>query len=358
MIWIPKNCLFFGIITLILFPKIIFGQPIITDVCNPIPGKYKFASRSGFVNEGVQGIEQMFDFQGLDNNSVYSYRYSCEQPSSRHSNYYDYPNANLVKVLDLNAGFNYLETSSSGIYDWGSIYNNRQIKSHIYKDPRLIFRFPLHFGDTATDEFSGVLIDHLEVTSYQTGHMSYQADAYGTLTFSKDLEFPDVLRVKVKEYFKDSIWYIDATDSIVYKNYIRESSYTSYYFLSNSVKQPLMIITHATSINPNGDTTINKWSEFYGGEMVSIKDYKSASFQAYPNPAQTILNLELPFINPGDLSINITDYIGKKVKTIKPEFYLNTAKINTLDLPSGIYNLHIYDGTNQIGTKRVNIQHD
>ena len=88
--------------------------------------------------------------------------------------------------------------------------------------------------------------------------------------------------------------------------------------------------------------TINSTSDICWEESTSIEELANAiNLKVFPNPVSDILKIEFNLTEGEILEIDITDILGRKVKTIANSNLIrkgfNKLKINTSDWPSGTY---------------------
>jgi len=66
-----------------------------------------------------------------------------------------------------------------------------------------------------------------------------------------------------------------------------------------------------------------------------------------------ILSIDLPAITTEELTIVVTDYLGRKVYSRITNALTNKLELNLSSLLSGVYNMSIIEGTNNIYTTKI-----
>ena len=86
-----------------------------------------------------------------------------------------------------------------------------------------------------------------------------------------------------------------------------------------------------------------------GDETVGISDFNTASASIYPNPVSDTFNVDFSSkFNTNDVSVTITDMIGKTVMTFDA-----ASSYNISSLSKGVYMVSITDGTNTATQKII-----
>jgi len=85
----------------------------------------------------------------------------------------------------------------------------------------------------------------------------------------------------------------------------------------------------------------------------SVLSEKSNDITVYPNPMDDILSIDLPAITTEELTIVVTDYLGRKVYSRNTNALSNKLELNLSSLLSGVYNISIIEGTNNIYTTKI-----
>ena len=85
----------------------------------------------------------------------------------------------------------------------------------------------------------------------------------------------------------------------------------------------------------------------------TVLSEKSNDITVYPNPMDDILSIDLPAITTEELTIVVTDYLGRKVYGRNTNALSNKLELNLSSLLSGVYNISIIEGTNNIYTTKI-----
>ena len=85
----------------------------------------------------------------------------------------------------------------------------------------------------------------------------------------------------------------------------------------------------------------------------SVLSEKANDISVFPNPLENMLSVDLPVMTSDELSIIITDYLGREV--YRRNTYSNSGRIelNLSDLLSGVYNLSVIEGKSNIYTTKI-----
>ena len=85
----------------------------------------------------------------------------------------------------------------------------------------------------------------------------------------------------------------------------------------------------------------------------SVLSEKANDISVFPNPLENMLSVDLPVVTSDELSIIITDYLGREV--YRRNTYANSGRIelNLTDLLSGVYNLSVIEGKSNIYTTKI-----
>jgi hypothetical protein len=100
----------------------------------------------------------------------------------------------------------------------------------------------------------------------------------------------------------------------------------------------------------NYNKTANACNYLYS--YVSIKEVGiNNAFKIYPNPTNSIVNVECFVVNNENYKIEITNIVGQKLKEEVLKF--EKQSINLIDLQNGIYFLYVYGKDKLIGTTKI-----
>ncbi|MDP3555990.1 MAG: T9SS type A sorting domain-containing protein [Bacteroidota bacterium] len=116
--------------------------------------------------------------------------------------------------------------------------------------------------------------------------------------------------------------------------------------LTNSEFTNLDFVVDSAKINPIYN--------FVGINKIFLDKNK---ISLYPNPTNGIINLEFELNQAANITIEICDILGKKIKTILPSFYQQetdvSIKTDLGELESGVYFIKIRINTSEITTKLI-----
>jgi hypothetical protein len=96
-------------------------------------------------------------------------------------------------------------------------------------------------------------------------------------------------------------------------------------------------------------------SEFNTWIGITSPNAEVASFNAYPNPASDVVNVSLNMVNNGKASIALVNAIGQQVFVENRELVSgsNLIRLNTSELPSGIYLVVVTTASGNVTSKIV-----
>ncbi|MCX6276613.1 MAG: T9SS type A sorting domain-containing protein [Bacteroidetes bacterium] len=175
---------------LLILPVILNAQIALTHSNNAIlAGDSSKYSEISFIEPGIPGADRIWDFSNLQFTGKTPVSKAMTQAANKPDGFNDY---NLV--LNDNGYEYYLSVDENGYQEKGYVNKDNKM-SMIYTDPINKMRFPLKFGDTYSDPFSGVAWYDERNRIDLTGDYTVEADAFGTLILPDRL-LKDVLRVK------------------------------------------------------------------------------------------------------------------------------------------------------------------
>jgi len=228
------------------------------------------------------------------------------------SNYFEFYKSNGSQFEDL------------GYDDVGAIMN--------YTNTQVQFMWPVSYGYSQTDTYSGQGSGVSASTDVRTGSLTTLASGTGTLTLPGGLIFTNVLQVKIS----GTDMQIDNASTPASTLIINETAYNYYHA---SQKFPLLTITYAS-------ITSGTVSAYFAGigvnhalATVGIKnETKENLFSIFPNPAND--NITLSLSNPDNQKcfVSISNALGQELKSIDLGSSANIKEqINVLEFAPGIY---------------------
>jgi hypothetical protein len=209
--------------------------------------------------------------------------------------------------------YDYFRVTSTAIETVGDVGNGVPYSDI---DHSTWFVFPYSYGTNFNDTYQSQ--SDLVIYSF-----SATFDAYGTLTTPYGT-YNNVMRQKKVE--------VDGADT-----------YTDYlWFTANPFKIVMTMSFDGSNDNSNATT-------FYVPSALNLKEYNKENLVlAYPNPATSKLNLELPNDKTID-KVVVTDVTGK----IVIQETENTAQINIEKFALGLYIIELYSGKEKFTSKFI-----
>jgi hypothetical protein len=182
-------------------------------------------------------------------------------------------------------------------------------------------------------------------TYYRKGTTTVTADGYGTLT-TPNGTYTNCLRIHFVQAFTDSV-YMSAPTIITYSN-------DEYMWYKNGIHSALAY-TYTTTSNGSPSTNGGFLSSPLGIDEVNNS---ITSFNVYPNPASSSINLDFNLTESKKAGYKIYNTLGEEMITTdtKEAFAgLNNYKIDTGNLPEGIYFVKLILENGNIQTRRFSV---
>ena len=200
--------LFFFVITVIP----VFSQPVLTQ--NGILSQlgdsvnFKRGSNAPPITD-IQGPDVTWNF--TYDTTVFTSPYVVTKDPVQTPYFSSFPLASrceLTKPTSSVKWYSY-QTVNAGLWEEvghvSELLSNSNTSYNHYQDNETILQFPVHYGDSLMDYFSGYRINGSNDTNQQHGKRYYKADSYGTLIYSTGDTFTDVMRVLSVEHRIDSM---------------------------------------------------------------------------------------------------------------------------------------------------------
>ncbi len=258
---------------------------------------------SGF-NEGPSGANVTWDFSNLTASTTRGVTIQeADNP--------DFPNADIF--YSQVGTYSYFGTTNDAFVYWG-IFTDQAVIA--YTDGEDQVRFPLTYGDSYSDTFSGSY-ESFGMTFDREGTVNVEADAYGTL-ITPDATYSNALRIQIVRNTTD---YQDGTPS-------GSTVDTIYYWYAGDINFPVMTYFRNYSEGSLVGESVNYLTD---DGSLAINNTEMASFKVYPNPASNSLNLT--YDNQQVRHIQIIDVQGRLVK----QFSGKVERILTSNLTAGTY---------------------
>jgi len=263
-----------------------------------------------------------------------------------------YPTATIA--LDAGSTITYMRDDVSGLYVVGvyQLVAQQNIQLH-YTDEQLVMPYPCTYNTAYADpyayNYSFVGQSGTEVAQ-GTGNSSYIADGFGTLVLPYDTIY-NVLKLSD----------IDTVTEIVPgQSYVR--AVDQVYFFKPGIHYYVLSAT-GVSQSLNGGAPQTGSSMYYLAQSAFAgihEDLKQAiGVDAWPNPAQDILNVTYGVAGGHAMDLMLFDATGRAVRTQNTTTAtsgIQRSEFDVKDLPAGIYLLQVSDDHGQRGTQRVVIQ--
>lgn len=211
--------------------------------------------------------------------------------------------------------------------------------------------YPVGLGYINNDIGSGTMTASL--TGAFTSTIQTKADGSGTLNINSIVSFSNCLRVKTTQFISFSLAGGLETGTV-------EQSIYNYYHSSS--KSPLFSYNYshvmAAGLFPLDNTQSNvtlKTSVVLGLKENTINNI---IFKAYPNPANSEVNIHFVLTQTESYTIDILNNLGQVVKTLnKPNLAagMYSEIIDVKDLSTGIYTVKV-NGTHAQGTQKLIVE--
>jgi hypothetical protein len=327
-------------VLLMIISAPVFAQPTLTATsCNPVPGEsfYGHYCETAGVDKGASGTSVTWDLSGLVTLSMDTTSFiACSSSTTCDT----FPGSNLVSPQSGDYAYYVADANKFGFNGYSQSGANEY-----FSDPQASIMYPMTYGDVKVDTFVSA---QPGFQYYSHGIDSFFADAYGTLKLPSGV-YNNVLRVHVLIYETDSA----ATTTTQVDKYKSEV----YFWYKAGFHYPLAMMSYDTSgTGTNVPVILDAVYYPFSTAGVSLVENQAANVQVYPNPATDLVHLNVSLANGGQVSIGLTDMLGKTAgKTIDKYVGSGTSEM-TYDvsvLPAGTYLLKV---TTPAGTDVQKIQ--
>ncbi len=323
----------------ILVSTMSFAQFPTIEATNQIPAVgdtiyYIDANTFGFDPDGSGGaVDVVWNYSGLISSGNINYFYVDPLTTPETDSF---PSANIAMGSSASAGFEYFETTPTSISRWG--YSDAS--SIYYNNSFARYTFPITPGVIQSQTYTG------RMTSLGAGEDSvtvdngnYQADpdAFGTLSlpalvFGGQPEvFDSVVRVHVTESFSIKAWLFGTpvVSVAVTDDY--------YFYFDNETQDPILIYGVTTDDQGSAPITVLRYQPIpgtsTGGSTNAVSELTGASFELFPNPTSSQVNIS--FKESNDRRISLISMDGKVVETINSSSL--TVSFDVSDVKPGTY---------------------
>jgi len=184
----------------------------------------------------------------------------------------------------------------------------------VFSDPILKIKYPVSFGTSFTDDFSGNGADSYKSNIAVSGTNSFKADGYGILKL-RDKTLNNVLRVKIEENK------MQLNPCSVY-----EMKTTTYFWYAPTFRYPIMGTTTREVKSSVGNTVVTQ-TAFINEKVISSSSLVTGldhtavntdeiSLSLYPNPFVETLNYNYYLTKQVPVTIELIDITGKTIMEI------------------------------------------
>ncbi|NDC41228.1 MAG: T9SS C-terminal target domain-containing protein [Chitinophagia bacterium] len=292
----------------------------------------------------VAGPNRVWDFtagRGLTPLSVDTFTYIYPYYAPFHDNY---PGATLAakswrKKNDTMYRF---YTASYTRFSYNGHYR-RVNDNFAYTDASDLLQFPLHYGDTYSDEYSAsVHYNYLGSPTGGTldGYTNTTCDGWGKLILPTGT-YDSVLRVHTQEMLNDHF-------AIYGLPFYVKVNVNTYRWYARTFHNPLLEITISDDTSGVFHWRSVKYSTAFIRTGVN-EIAGDATFNIYPNPANATLTVALPGANQPISAIDVVDMAGAVVTSL-PYNGESAVHINVGAWPAGNYLIRVHNGS-QVTTR-------
>lgn len=324
--------------------------PIITQSNYPTVGDSYFGKIDFSVTwaPGANGINQTWDFSGLNSPSNSTFTYSAPISTPYNTTF-----ASSDIALIASGQYSFFLSSSSEFYISGTVTNFGTPVVRPYSNPQKIITFPFTYlnnlKDTAqTPDYNVSAGNHERRIIYS----ETKADAYGSIIVPGPVTYNNVTRLEIATKIIDSIF--NSSNVFQTENI---SIDTNYYWISSDYKPH--VFTLSKSIQNGGAPTI--FAQYFTNPAWptgTIDAFNNSNISVYPNPVASDLIVEIDQAilngNP-DISFCLTNSTGYEVVACKK---ISSEKVNISreNLSSGIYFYKIVSEGEILRSGKITIQ--
>lgn len=241
-----------------------------------------------------------------------------------------FPGANYAsRGLTDTTSFTYGLLNESGLYQYGNYSPTGHL---ILNNPEQLLRFPMAFGDTWSDTWSGAGVDQGQVFA-RSGTTTGTYNGVGTVQTPFGT-FTDVARVQVEQN------YFDVIDSVI----IAYSSLNVYYYVQGFNRAIFTSSRLWVDIGFTGEQELlQQFATFADPGAVGIAEAAdSFGLSLFPNPADAQVELAFATTPTTAIAVELLDATGRLVSTQQSSAV--RTSINVAQLPTGSYLVRVTDG--------------
>lgn len=204
-----------------------------------------------------------------------------------------------------------------------------------FSNPKLELRFPIAFDSTWNDAYNATA-----ATMTVSGTYSVRATGMGNLTLVGGKMFSNVMQIKSW----DNMQVAGTAPSTV--------NITKYAYYHSLNRYPLITVTYSAVATETLTEIYVNWLEAVGVTENNL----DAPYAIYPNPATTLVSVDLMNLDDAPCSFGIYTTTGQLVKNIE----LGSARhivdrIDVSDLPRGLYIVKTMAGSKS-GTRKLIVE--
>jgi hypothetical protein len=322
-----------------------FAQPTLTGTSNnPSSGEafMQHTVDAATFNQGSSGANVTWDFSNIVvTGSPYTSTFVNASSLSNVAQFNGVPNL----AVDDGANQSYWLTNANVQSIVGVVQGANDIVDNYYSDPRELLVFPLTYGSSYNETMDGVQDNNIGgFQMLRTGTITIEGDAHGVLIMPYGT-VNNVLRIKVTTVYSDEF------QGNIVASYVD----VHYMWYSASSHMPLLQYHDFTFA---GQQVFS--ANYLDPQGINISEYSNigSSVQVYPNPATDVVNVQFSLSTSADVTIVVTDLLGKEVMNITREGAMSGIHNEPIDingLDNGMYLISIISG-DDIVTKKISVR--
>ncbi|MDI9339746.1 MAG: T9SS type A sorting domain-containing protein [Sediminibacterium sp.] len=328
----------YPLLVLLALIKIAHGQLVLTKAFNgPVPGSSAVLIRfdTTVTLAKSTGLNQLWDYSALVTSTFAPITSSYTTVSAVPGASTLFPSANLV-------GFSVISptVSSTSHYFYNSTVSDEStvgikigtLSTTNYSNPQVTAVYPFTYGSSNTDTYASIAATP-SFTTNETGTLTLNGTGTGTVVLPGGHSFANCLQRKTVNNYISSNGFTSTTITV-----------TGYNYFHSSQAAPILSFFYTTT--KTGVSTLKSFNlSIAQSAFVGLKEEQlSESWTVAPNPANDYLLISSHSLKT--FKLTLTTNLGQLVKEEQIEMSPET-KINTAQLPSGVYYLTIDDGVHR-----------
>ncbi len=318
------------------------AQITLTTANNPEFGEeYIYNSNDGTtVDPGIEGENITWDFSNISTTSNSS---STVTEASNLPNGSLFPDATFgfLDPTTANESYYYASATAQGFY--GIVSSFPITSSVIYTDPQDWLRYPMTYGDSYTDTFSGTIETTLIVNRGGTAEVT--VDGYGTLITPAGT-FNNVVRVYTQMDYEDEL-----SGSVI-------ATYDEVRYMWFDVESGVPLMLYSDLSSSLGTSVLS--ASYLEATPVSTSSplAKEIDLSVFPNPTADLITIDYTLSENTLTTVSVTNLLGKEIILVSDEKQIAGTHQSSIDLSSfsnGTYFVKvIIDG--RLATHKVLVQ--